>query len=123
MVVFDMNSEYVQLYHIPHVQLPQYKKIGACGKKVQSFSLVDIQFIYGILPNYGSQNGLYGNVWQSVKGPQEARAEFPELMVGIGTFMEGIDENYIVYESFYISFHFIVMLSFIRSLDHSITHS
>lgn len=39
-----------------------------------------------------------------MKGPQEARDEFPDLMVGIGTFMEGIDENYIVYESFYISF-------------------
>ncbi|KAK8830825.1 hypothetical protein WA577_003530, partial [Blastocystis sp. JDR] len=81
MVVFDMNSEY----------LPQYKKIAATGKR----------FIFGILPNYGSQNGLYGNVWGSVKGPQEARAEFPDLMVGIGTFMEGINENYIVYDSFY----------------------
>ena len=28
-------------------------------------------------------------MWGSVKGPQEARAEFPDLMVGIGTFMEG----------------------------------
>lgn len=40
-------------------------------------------------------------MWGSVKGPQEARAEFPDLMVGIGTFMEGINENYIVYDSFY----------------------
>ena len=40
-------------------------------------------------------------MWGSVKGPQEARTEFPELMVGIGTFMEGINENYIVYDSFY----------------------
>ena len=85
------------------------------------FSIFHIQFIYGILPNYGSQNGLYGNVWQSVKGPQEARTEFPELMVGIGTFMEGIDENYIVYESFYISFHSVI--SFIHSITHSFIRS
>ena len=64
------------------------------------------------MPNYGSQHGLYGNVWQSVKGPQEAREEFPDLMVGIGTFMEGIDNNYIIYEAFYISFLLLYCSSF-----------
>lgn len=38
-----------------------------------------------------------------MKGPQEARTEFPDLMVGIGTFMEGIDQNYVIYDAFYIS--------------------
>ena len=38
-----------------------------------------------------------------MKGPQEARTEFPNLMVGIGTFMEGIDQNYVIYDAFYIS--------------------
>lgn len=46
----------------------------------------------------------YGNIEQSTKGPQEARGEFPELMVGIGAFMEGIDQNYVMYDAFYISF-------------------
>ena len=45
----------------------------------------------------------YGNIVQSTKGPQEAREEFPELMVGIGAFMEGIDQNYVMYDAFYIS--------------------
>ena len=117
MVVFDMNSEFV-FFSILFLsfQLPQYKKIGARGKRVFLYCYLFIyQFIYGILPNYGSQNGLYGNVWQSVKGPQEARNEFPELMVGIGTFMEGIDENYIVYEAFYISFFIIINRSFYKA--------
>ena len=38
-----------------------------------------------------------------MKGPQEARTEFPDLMVGIGTFMEGLDQNYVIYDAFYIS--------------------
>ena len=36
-------------------------------------------------------------------------------MVGIGTFMEGIDENYIVYEAFYISFFIIINRSFYKA--------
>ena len=103
MVVFDMNSEYVVLWILFYLQLPQYKKIGACGKGVDVSYTTHHQFIYGLLPNYGSQQGLYGNLWKSVEGPEEARTEFPDLMIGIGTFMEGIDQNYVIYDAFYIS--------------------
>ena len=105
MVVFDMNSEYVFFCILFDLQLPQYKKIGACGKRVYFISSIHPQFIYGLLPNYGSQQGLYGNLWKSVEGPQEARTEFPDLMIGIGTFMEGIDQNYVIYDAFYISLY------------------
>ena len=38
-----------------------------------------------------------------MKGPQEARTEFPDLMVGIGTFVEGSEQNYVIGGGFYIS--------------------
>ena len=47
----------------------------------------------------------YGNIHQSTQGPQQAREEYPNQMVGIGAFMEGIDQNYVMYDAFYISFH------------------
>ena len=45
-------------------------------------------------------------------GPVEAMEKYPEYFVGIGAFMEGIDNNYIIYEAFYISFLLLCCSSF-----------
>ena len=67
---------------------PIYNKAGDNKKR----------FIWGSLPNFGAVKGLYGDLGAIAKGPQEAYQSYPEYMVGIGAFMEGIDQNVVVYD-------------------------
>lgn len=46
--------------------------------------------------------GLYGDLGAIAKGPQEAYQSYPEYMVGIGAFMEGIDQNVVVYDLLFV---------------------
>lgn len=46
--------------------------------------------------------GLYGDLGALAKGPQEAYQSYPEYMVGIGAFMEGIDQNVVVYDLLFV---------------------
>ena len=46
--------------------------------------------------------GLYGDLSAIAKGPAEALAAYPEYMCGIGAFMEGIDNNVVVYDLLWV---------------------
>lgn len=36
------------------------------------------------------------------EGPMKAMEEYPDYFVGIGAFMEGIDQNVVVYDLLYV---------------------
>ena len=46
--------------------------------------------------------GLYGDLGAIATGPQEALSAYPDYMVGIGAFMEGIDQNVVVYDLLFV---------------------
>ena len=46
--------------------------------------------------------GLYGDVQSIAEGPMKAMKEYPDYFVGIGAFMEGIDQNVVVYDLLYV---------------------
>ena len=46
--------------------------------------------------------GLYGDLGAIAKGPIEALTAYPDYMVGIGAFMEGIDNNVVVYDLLFV---------------------
>ncbi|KAF0291923.1 Alpha-N-acetylglucosaminidase [Amphibalanus amphitrite] len=55
-------------------------------------------FIWCMLHNFGGQLGLQGTVDQIVKGPFEGRTIANSSMVGTGLTMEGIFQNYVMYD-------------------------
>lgn len=62
----------------------------------------DDQFIWGSLPNFGAVKGIYGDLEAIAKGPIEAMEKYPDYFVGIGAFMEGIDNNPVVYDLLFV---------------------
>lgn len=62
----------------------------------------DNQFIWGSLPNFGAVKGIYGDLEAIAKGPIEAMEKYPDYFVGIGAFMEGIDNNPVVYDLLFV---------------------
>ena len=46
--------------------------------------------------------GLYGDLGAIATGPQEAMNAYPDYFVGIGAFMEGIDQNVVVYDLLFV---------------------
>ncbi len=46
--------------------------------------------------------GLYGDLKAIADGPSEAQKAYPEYFVGIGAFMEGIDNNPVVYDLIFV---------------------
>ena len=46
--------------------------------------------------------GLYGDLQSIAEGPMKARQDDPDYVVGIGAFMEGIDQNVVVYDLIYV---------------------
>ena len=46
--------------------------------------------------------GLYGDLKAIADGPLEAEKEYPEYFVGVGAFMEGIDNNPVVYDLIFV---------------------
>ena len=81
---------------------PVYDKGGDNKKKVNSGWLIHCQFIWGSLPNFGAVKGLYGDLGAIAEGPMKAMKEYPDYFVGIGAFMEGIDQNVVVYDLLYV---------------------
>lgn len=59
------------------------------------------EFVYCMLNNFGGRTGLHGRLDKTVTGFYEAKTQFPETMLGIGTTMEGIENNPMLYESVY----------------------
>ncbi|ETW08490.1 hypothetical protein, variant 1 [Aphanomyces invadans] len=55
-------------------------------------------WIYCLLHNFGGNTGLRGNLPQYAQEPIHARGQSNGTMVGIGLTMEGIFQNYIVYD-------------------------
>lgn len=62
------------------------------------------QFIWGSLPNFGAVKGLYGDLQSIAEGPMKAMKDYPDYFVGIGAFMEGIDQNVVVYDLLFVRF-------------------
>ncbi|RHY17990.1 hypothetical protein DYB25_000154 [Aphanomyces astaci] len=56
------------------------------------------KWIYCLLHNFGGNTGLRGNLPQYAQEPINARHQSNGTMVGIGLTMEGIFQNYIVYD-------------------------
>ena len=46
--------------------------------------------------------GLYGDLGAIATGPPEALSAYPDYLVGIGAFMEGIDQNVVVYDLLFV---------------------
>lgn len=46
--------------------------------------------------------GLYGDLQSIAEGPMKAIQDYPDYFVGIGAFMEGIDQNVVVYDLIYV---------------------
>ena len=61
-----------------------------------------VQFIWGSLPNFGEVRGLYGDLGTIAEGPVKAMNEYPDYFVGIGAFMEGINQNVVVYDLLFV---------------------
>ena len=61
------------------------------------------QFIWGSLPNFGAVKGIYGDLVAIANGPLEAMEKYPNYFVGIGAFMEGIDNNPVVYDLLFVN--------------------
>nr|WP_163628955.1 alpha-N-acetylglucosaminidase [Paludibacter sp. 221] len=59
------------------------------------------QFVFCMLSNFGGRTGLHGRIEKTIDEFYEAKAQFPETMLGIGTTMEGSENNPVLYESVY----------------------
>lgn len=59
------------------------------------------EFVYCMLNNFGGRTGLHGRLEQTINGFYEAKASFPQTMLGIGATMEGMENNPMLYESLY----------------------
>ena len=46
--------------------------------------------------------GIYGDLVAIANGPLEAMEKYPDYFVGIGAFMEGIDNNPVVYDLLFV---------------------
>ena len=46
--------------------------------------------------------GLYGDLQSIAEGPMKAMQDYPDYFVGIGAFMEGIDNNPVVYDLLFV---------------------
>ena len=55
--------------------------------------------------------GLYGDLQSIAEGPMKAMKDYPDYFVGIGAFMEGIDQNVVVYDLIYVWFPFALLLT------------
>ena len=64
----------------------------------------NVQFIWGALPNFGEVRGLYGDLGATAEGPMKAMEAYPDYFVGIGAFMEGINQNSVVYDLLFVCF-------------------
>ena len=62
------------------------------------------QFIWGALPNFGEVRGLYGDLGVIAEGPLKAQEAYPDYFAGIGAFMEGINQNVVVYDLLFVCF-------------------
>ena len=83
-------------------QKPVYDKGGDNKKKVYHSINNHYQFIWGSLPNFGAVKGLYGDLQSIAEGPMKAMQDYPDYFVGIGAFMEGIDNNPVVYDLLFV---------------------
>ncbi|NDV64722.1 alpha-N-acetylglucosaminidase [Bacteroides sp. 224] len=59
------------------------------------------QFVFCVLNNFGGRTGMHGRLERTMKEFFEAKLRYPETMTGIGTTMEGIENNPVVYEMAY----------------------
>ena len=55
-------------------------------------------FIWSLIHNFGQKPGVFGNLTSMAVGPVEARADAPSNFKGIGLAMEGINQNFVIYE-------------------------
>lgn len=59
------------------------------------------EFVFCVLNNFGGRTGMHGRLERTMKDFYEAKSRYPETMMGIGTTMEGIENNPVVYEMAY----------------------
>ncbi|GHT05348.1 alpha-N-acetylglucosaminidase [Bacteroidia bacterium] len=59
------------------------------------------EFVYCMLNNFGGRTGLHGRLDKTIDGFYDAKSKFPATMLGIGTTMEGIENNPVLYEALY----------------------
>jgi alpha-N-acetylglucosaminidase len=71
------------------------------GSSYKQSSANQHEFVYCMLHNFGGRTGLHGRLNQTIHDFYDAKKQFPETMLGIGTTMEGIETNPMLYEAFY----------------------
>lgn len=59
------------------------------------------EFVFCVLNNFGGRTGMHGRLERTMKDFYEAQARYPHTMKGVGTTMEGIENNPVVYEMAY----------------------
>lgn len=59
------------------------------------------QFVFCMLNNFGGRSGLHGRMEKVINDFYEAKAKYPETMLGIGATMEGSENNPVLYETLY----------------------
>lgn len=45
---------------------------------------------------------MYGDIEPIMHGPMKAMNEYPDYFVGIGAFMEGINQNNVIYDLLFV---------------------
>ncbi|CAK4783087.1 unnamed protein product [Aphanomyces euteiches] len=79
MILLDLYSETIPIYS---------RTSNYFGKK----------WIFCLLHNFGGNTGLRGNLPQYAREPAHARDQSNGTMIGVGLTMEGIFQNYVVYD-------------------------
>jgi len=59
------------------------------------------EFLFCVLNNFGGRTGMHGRLERIINDFDEALSRYPQTMKGIGTTMEGIENNPVVYELAY----------------------
>ncbi|NDV83669.1 alpha-N-acetylglucosaminidase [Bacteroides sp. 51] len=59
------------------------------------------EFVFCVLNNFGGRTGMHGRLDRTIREFNEARWRYPQTMKGVGTTMEAIENNPVVYELAY----------------------
>ena len=59
------------------------------------------EFVFCMLNNFGGRTGLHGRLEKTINDFYAAKTQYPNTMVGVGTTMEGIENNPMLYEALY----------------------
>ncbi|XP_037082679.1 alpha-N-acetylglucosaminidase-like isoform X1 [Pollicipes pollicipes] len=78
------------------IVLDLYSEVAPVYNRFESY--YGQPFVWCMLHNFGGQLGLQGTVQSVVKGPFEGRSFANSSMIGTGITMEGIFQNYVMYD-------------------------